>query len=101
MALIGFPGFSGFFSKDSIIEAVHHSSLPAAEFAYWLVLAGVFVTAFYSFRLLFLVFHGESRMDAHTKEHLKESPKVITIPLILLAIPSGFAGFFIGKISVW
>ncbi|MDH3608312.1 MAG: NADH-quinone oxidoreductase subunit L [Gammaproteobacteria bacterium] len=98
LALIGFPGFSGFFSKDSIIEAVHHSSLPAAEFAYWLVLAGVFVTAFYSFRLLFLVFHGESRMDAHTKEHLKESPKVITIPLILLAIPSVFAGFFIGKI---
>ncbi len=98
LALIGFPGFSGFFSKDSIIEVVYHSNLPAAEFAYWLVLAGVFVTAFYSFRLLFLVFHGESRMDAHTKEHLKESPKVITIPLILLAIPSGFAGFFIGKI---
>ncbi len=97
LALIGFPGFSGFFSKDSIIEAVYHSNLPAAEFAYWLVLAGVFVTAFYSFRLLFLVFHGESRMDTHTKEHLKESPKVITIPLILLAIPSVFAGLFIGS----
>ena len=97
LALIGFPGFAGFFSKDSIIEAVHHSNLPAAEFAYWLVLAGVFVTAFYSFRLLFLVFHGESRMDAHTQEHVKESPKVITIPLILLAIPSVFAGLFIGS----
>ncbi len=97
LALIGFPGFSGFFSKDSIIEAVHYSDLPAAEFAYWLVLAGVFVTAFYSFRLLFLVFHGESRMDAHTQEHVKESPKVITMPLILLAIPSVFAGLFIGS----
>jgi NADH-quinone oxidoreductase subunit L len=97
LALIGFPGFSGFFSKDSIIEAVHYSNLPAAGFAYWLVLAGVFVTAFYSFRLLFLVFHGESRMDKHTEEHVKESPKVITIPLILLAIPSVFAGLFIGS----
>jgi NADH-quinone oxidoreductase subunit L len=97
LALIGFPGFSGFFSKDSIIEAVHYSSLPAAGFAYWLVLAGVFVTAFYSFRLLFLVFHGESRMDVHTEEHVKESPKVITVPLILLAIPSVFAGLFIGS----
>jgi len=97
LALIGFPGFAGFFSKDSIIEAVHHSNLPAAEFAYWMVLAGVFVTAFYSFRLLFLVFHGESRMDKHTEEHVKECPKVITVPLILLAIPSVFAGLLIGK----
>ncbi len=97
LALIGFPGFAGFFSKDSIIEAVHHSHLPAAEFAYWLVLAGVFVTAFYSFRLLFLVFHGKSRIDKHTEAHVKECPKVITIPLILLAIPSIFSGLFIGK----
>ena len=101
LALIGFPGFAGFFSKDSIIEAVHHSNLPAADFAYWLVLAGVFVTAFYSFRLLFLVFHGESRMDKHTEAHVKECPKVITIPLVLLAIPSVFAGLFIGKICIW
>ncbi|MEJ2115703.1 MAG: NADH-quinone oxidoreductase subunit L [Gammaproteobacteria bacterium] len=98
LALIGFPGFSGFFSKDSIIEAVHHSTLPAAELAYWLVLAGVFITAFYSFRLLFMVFHGESRMDKHTEEHVKECPKVITIPLIFLAIPSVFAGLFVGTI---
>lgn len=97
LALIGFPGFSGFFSKDAIIEAVHHSHLPGAQFAYVLVLAGVFVTAFYSFRLLFLTFHGESRMDSHTQQHVKESPKVITVPLILLAIPSVIAGFFIGQ----
>ena len=97
LALIGFPGFAGFFSKDAIIEAVHHSNLPAAQFAYWLVLAGVFVTAFYSFRLLFLAFHGKPRMDEHTKEHVKESPWVITVPLILLAIPSIFAGLFIGQ----
>ena len=97
LALIGFPGFSGFFSKDAIIEAVHHSHLPGAQFAYVLVLAGVFVTAFYSFRLLFLTFHGESRMDSHTQQYVKESPKVITVPLILLAIPSVIAGFFIGQ----
>ncbi len=88
LALIGFPGFSGFFSKDSIIEAVHASTTPGAGFAYLLVLAGVFVTAFYSFRLFFIVFHGKPRFDAHTAEHLHESPPVITVPLILLAIPS-------------
>lgn len=98
LALIGFPGFSGFFSKDAIIEVVHHSQLPGAQFAYFLVLSGVFVTAFYTFRLIFMTFHGESRMDAHTKEHVKESPKVITVPLILLAIPSIFAGLFLGTI---
>ena len=97
LALIGFPGFSGFFSKDSIIEAVHHANIPGAQFAYILVLAGVFVTAFYSFRLLFLTFHGESRMEEHTIERVKESPLVITLPLILLAIPSVFAGFLIGE----
>ena len=62
LALIGFPGFSGFFSKDIIIEAVHASSIPGAGIAYWAVLGGVFVTAFYSFRLFFLVFHGETRI---------------------------------------
>ena len=88
LALIGFPGTAGFFSKDSIIEAVHESALPGAGMAYALVLTGVFVTAFYSFRMFFLVFHGKERMDNHTREHLRESPKVVTIPLILLAIPS-------------
>ncbi len=92
LALIGFPGFSGFFSKDGIIEAVHHSSIPGAEFAYYAVLSGVFITAFYSFRMFFLVFHGKERMDKHTKEHLHESPWVVTVPLIMLAIPSVFLG---------
>ncbi|MCK5918197.1 MAG: NADH-quinone oxidoreductase subunit L [Cocleimonas sp.] len=95
LALIGFPFFSGFFSKDMIIEAVHHSELGAASYAYVMVLLGVFVTAFYSFRMFFLVFHGEERMDDHTKAHLKESPKVVTIPLIALAIPSVLAGYFV------
>ena len=98
LALIGFPGFSGFFSKDAIIEVVHHSQLPGAQFAYFLVLSGVFVTAFYTFRLIFMTFHGESRIDSHALEHVKESPKVITVPLILLAIPSIFAGLFLGTI---
>ena len=92
LALIGFPGFSGFFSKDVIIEAVHHSNLPAAPIVYWMVVAGVFVTAFYSFRMFFLVFHGKERMDHHTREHLHESPWVVTLPLIALAIPSLILG---------
>jgi NADH-quinone oxidoreductase subunit L len=93
LALIGFPGFSGFFSKDAIIEAVHASVIPGATYAYWCVLVGVFVTALYSFRMFFLVFHGEERMDAHTREHVKESPLVVTVPLVLLAIPSVVIGW--------
>ena len=93
LALIGFPGFSGFFSKDALIEAVHASHLPGAAYAYWCVLAGVFVTAFYSFRLLFMTFHGKERMDEHTRGHLHESPWVVTLPLVLLAIPSLVAGW--------
>ncbi len=93
LALIGFPGFSGFFSKDAIIEAVHHSSIAGSGYAYVLVVAGVFVTALYSFRMFFLVFHGEGPRDEHAKEHLHESPKVVTIPLILLAIPSVILGY--------
>jgi NADH-quinone oxidoreductase subunit L len=92
LALIGFPGTAGFFSKDGIIEAVEHSTIPGAEFALFCVMFGVFVTAFYSFRMFFLVFHTEERMDDHTKEHLKESPWVVTVPLIALAIPSLIAG---------
>ena len=92
LALIGFPGFSGFYSKDIIIEAVHASTIPGAGIAYWAVLGGVFVTAFYSFRLFFLVFHGETRMDEHTESHAHEPPKVVTVPLILLAIPSVIIG---------
>lgn len=94
LALIGFPGFSGFYSKDMIIEAVHFSNLPYANWVYYTVVAGVFITAFYSFRLFFLVFHGESRVDSHTESHLHESPLSITLPLIMLAIPSAIIGYF-------
>ena len=114
LALIGTPLFAGFYSKDSIIEAVHESHLAGAQFAYFSVLAGVFITAFYSFRLYFLVFHGEERYDQnpdahhddgqashdahgshHDQHHQKphESPWVVTVPLILLAIPSVVIGF--------
>ena len=97
LALIGFPGTSGFFSKDIIIEAVKHSHWMGQGIIYWIsylsVLLGVFVTALYTFRMFFLVFHGEERMDRKTKKDLHESPPVITIPLILLAIPSLIAGW--------
>ena len=110
LALIGTPFFAGFYSKDSIIEAVHASHLPAAHWAYYAVVAGVFVTAFYSFRMYFLVFHGEERFhhkpfpgehdhhddhghgDAHAHTP-HESPWVVTLPLVLLAIPSVVIGY--------
>jgi NADH-quinone oxidoreductase subunit L len=88
LALIGFPGFSGFFSKDIIIEALHGSATQGAGYAYWCALIGVFVTALYSFRLVFMTFHGRERMDEHTREHLHESPWVVTLPLVALAVPS-------------
>ena len=108
LALIGTPLFSGFYSKDSIIEAVHESQLAAAGFANFAVLAGVFVTAFYSFRMYFLVFHGKERYDQnpdahhghhgdhhddHDTQSPHESPWVVTVPLILLAIPSVVIGY--------
>ena len=92
LALAGIPPFAGFFSKDAIIEAVRHSEIPGAGFAYVAVLLGVLLTAFYSFRLIFMTFHGPSRVDEHTRAHLHESPWVVTVPLVLLAIPSVFAG---------
>ncbi|KAA0451899.1 MAG: NADH-quinone oxidoreductase subunit L [Candidatus Thioglobus sp.] len=94
LALIGFPGFSGFYSKDMIIEAVHFSNLPFADWVYYAVVAGVFITAFYSFRMFFLVFHGAQRFDNKTAQHLRESPLSITFPLIMLAIPSVIIGYF-------
>jgi len=93
LALIGFPGFSGFFSKDALIEAVGEAHVPGAGYALFCVTAGVFVTALYTFRMIFMTFHGEERMDAHTREHLHESPWVVTVPLVLLAIPSVVAGW--------
>jgi NADH-quinone oxidoreductase subunit L len=115
LALIGTPLFSGFYSKDSIIEAVRASHLPAAQWAYYAVLAGVFVTAFYSFRMYFLVFHGKENFhhkpyptehDHHAGDHADahgpvdahartphESPWVVTLPLVLLAIPSVVIGY--------
>ena len=91
LALIGFPGFSGFFSKDSILLALGESDRFGHTFAYVLLLAGVFITAFYSFRMFFLVFHGEESEYVRTHQ-IKESPKVVTVPLILLAIPAIFMG---------
>ena len=93
LALIGFPGFSGFFSKDGIIEAVRHSDLAGAWIAYPAVLFGVFITALYSFRMYFLVFHGEERIDEHAREHLRESPPVVTVPLAVLAFFSVVVGW--------
>ena len=113
LALIGTPLFSGFYSKENIIEAVHYSNLPASQFAFWAVMAGVFVTSFYSFRMYFLVFHGKERFDQNPEAHgasghgshhddhgdhghddkPHESPWVVTVPLLLLAIPSVVIGF--------
>ena len=108
LALIGTPFFAGFYSKDSIIEAVHASHLPGAGFANFAVTAGVFVTAFYSFRMYFLVFHGKERFGhaqthghhdsahdhhAHAPHVPHESPWVVTAPLLMLAIPSVVIGY--------
>ncbi|MFO1294107.1 MAG: NADH-quinone oxidoreductase subunit L [Rubrivivax sp.] len=106
LALIGTPLFAGFYSKDAIIEAVHASRLPGAGFAAFAVTAGVFVTAFYSFRMYFLVFHGPERFrhkpfpgpddhghGAHHDAAPHESPWVVTAPLVLLALPSVVIGF--------
>ena len=108
LALVGTPFFSGFYSKESIIEAVHHANVPGSGIAYWALLSGVFVTAFYSFRLYFLVFHGKPRFetahghdahghdahghDGHGAHVPHESPWVVTVPLVLLAIPSIIIG---------
>ena len=100
LALIGTPGFAGFYSKDAIIVAVRDSEIAGSGFAYAAVLIGVFVTALYSFRMYFMVFHGKERMDEHTREHLHECSKVVTIPLILLAIPSVIIGaIFVGSMA--
>jgi NADH-quinone oxidoreductase subunit L len=108
LALIGTPLFSGFYSKDSIIEVVHASQIPGAGYAYFAVIAGVFITAFYSFRMYFLVFHGPERFhhkpfpgehdhhddhSGHSAHAPHESPWVVTLPLVLLAVPSVLIGY--------
>jgi len=101
LALIGFPGTSGFFSKDLLIAAVKDSHWQGQGAVYWIaylsVLLGVFVTALYTFRMFFLVFHGEERMNAEAKSHIQESPLVVTVPLVMLAIPSAIAGWLTVK----
>ena len=117
LALVGTPFFSGFYSKESIIEAVHHANVPGSGIAYWALLSGVFVTAFYSFRMYFLVFHGKPRFetahghdahghdahghDGHGAHVPHESPWVVTVPLVLLAIPSIIIGALKGVITVF
>ena len=96
LANAGLPPFAGFFSKDAILEAVHGSATPGAGFAYWALLIGVFFGGLYTFRLVFYAFHGQPRMDEHTRKQLRESPWVVTLPLVLLAIPSVAAGWWIG-----
>ena len=99
----GLPPFSGFFSKDTIIAAIHASQIPGAVFAYLAALGAALVGGFYSFRLVFLTFHGKERfaMDAHDGQSgpPHESPWVVTLPLVLLAIPSIFSGWLIGSIA--
>jgi len=94
LALIGFPGTAGFFSKDSLIDAVGASHRFGSGYAYFCVVTGVFITALYTFRMFIMTFLGKERMDHHTLEHLHESPWVVTVPLVLLAIPSALIGWF-------
>ncbi|MBX6393087.1 MAG: NADH-quinone oxidoreductase subunit L, partial [Burkholderiales bacterium] len=108
IANAGLPPFAGFFSKETIVEAVHASNIPGAGFAYVLAAAGVFVSALYSFRLVFYAFHGKERFNdpipgAHDHGHGEhdhhpphESPWVVTVPLMLLAVPSVLTGFLLG-----
>jgi NADH-quinone oxidoreductase subunit L len=95
LALCAIPPFAGFYSKDMIIDAAKLSTIPGAHYAYYCVFFGAFVTALYTFRALFMTFHGKPRMDEHTKEHLHESPWSVCLPLVLLAIPSFCIGYIL------
>jgi NADH-quinone oxidoreductase subunit L len=92
LALVGFPGTSGFYSKDLIIAAAHNSTLPAANLAYYVALFSVFITSLYSFRMFFVVFYGRGNTPEFNRKNLRESPIVILAPLVLLAIPAIFIG---------
>ncbi len=94
LALAGIPIFAGYYSKDAILEAAYASHGAFAGYAFWLGVFAALLTAFYSWRLLFMAFHGEPRMDHHTFEHVHESPRVMRIPLIVLAVGAVVAGFF-------
>lgn len=92
LALVAIPPFSGFYSKDAIIEAVHLSPVPGAHYAYWCLTLGALVTALYSFRALFVAFHGQPRMNESAYNYVKENGWIVVMPLVLLAIPSIFLG---------
>jgi NADH-quinone oxidoreductase subunit L len=95
LALVAVPPFAGFYSKDIIIEAAHLTTIPGGTYAYYCVLFGAFVTGLYTFRSLIMTFHGKERMDDHTREHLQESPWSVTLPLVMLAIPSVVLGILL------
>ena len=95
LALCAIPPFSGFFSKDTIIDAVQLAAIPGSSYAYFCVSLGAMITAIYTFRSLIMTFHGAPRMDAHAWEHVCESPWTIWLPLLLLAIPSIALGYFL------
>ncbi len=102
LALAGFPFFAGYYSKDMILEAAYGAYSSTGSFAFWLGCAAAFLTAFYSWRLLIMAFHGKPRASAETMAHVHESPKVMTLPLLVLAIGAIFAGWlgyelFVGK----
>ena len=95
LALCAIPPFAGFYSKDTIIEAVQLSTIPGSAYAYFCVALGAMATAIYTFRALFMTFHGKPRMDEHTLSHVHESPWVVWLPLVLLAIPSVILGYIL------
>lgn len=97
LALVAIPPFAGFYSKEAIIEAALLSTSTVATYAYWCLTLGAFVTGLYTFRSFFLVFHTQERMDEHTRSHLHESPWVVWLPLVLLAIPSVILGALLAK----
>lgn len=95
LALCAIPPFAGFYSKDTIIEAIKLAQIPGSSYAYFCVAVGAMVTAIYTFRAFFMTFHGHARMDEHTAAHVHESPAVVWVPLVLLAIPSIILGYML------